>query len=203
MALSPVLPVAGVRQTPITSKFAEHGAIARKVGDRGSVPICRLPIESIIDEVMSGAGLFTANGNPFDGASGMDESRVCTVAMPAAVRVDILYTLLHRLGLFRVLLFFSIDPLWDTLIGKLHVAGLPTFSVDGLWPGVTDVAVKYTPGRPELKVSIDRDRAAQSGLPVSQLVELRELLGARIELAAGRRHRHRSGEDSQAGCGRR
>ena len=36
-------------------------------------------------------------------------------------------------------------------------------------PGVTDVAVKYTPGRPELKVSIDRDRAAQSGLPVSQL----------------------------------
>lgn len=59
----------------------------------------------------------------------------------AAVRVDILYTLLHRLGLFRVLLFFSIDPLWDTLIGKLRVAGLPTFSVDGLWPGVTDAAV--------------------------------------------------------------
>jgi hydrophobe/amphiphile efflux-1 (HAE1) family protein len=36
-------------------------------------------------------------------------------------------------------------------------------------PGVADVAVKYTPGRPELKVSIDRDRAAQAGLPVAQL----------------------------------
>jgi sterol desaturase/sphingolipid hydroxylase (fatty acid hydroxylase superfamily) len=59
----------------------------------------------------------------------------------AAVRVDVLYTLLHRLGLFRVLLFFTVDPLWDLLIGRLRVAGLPTFSIDDLWPGVTDVSV--------------------------------------------------------------
>jgi len=59
----------------------------------------------------------------------------------AAVRVDVIYTLIHRLGLFRLALFFSIDPLWDLLIGKLRVWGLPTWSIDGLWPGVTDIAL--------------------------------------------------------------
>ncbi len=58
-----------------------------------------------------------------------------------AVRVDVLYTLIHRLGLFRVLLFFSVDPLWDALVGRLRLAGLPSFSIDALWPGVTDVAL--------------------------------------------------------------
>lgn len=59
----------------------------------------------------------------------------------ASIRVDILYTLIHRLGLLRVVLFFTLDPLWDRLIGHLRVAGLPTFSLDDLWPGVTDQAV--------------------------------------------------------------
>jgi sterol desaturase/sphingolipid hydroxylase (fatty acid hydroxylase superfamily) len=57
-----------------------------------------------------------------------------------AVRVDVVYTLIHRLGLFRVLLFFTLDPLWNSVVGHLRVAGLPAFSVDQLWPGVTDVA---------------------------------------------------------------
>ena len=59
----------------------------------------------------------------------------------AAVRVDILYTLIHRLGLFRVALFLSLDPLWDTLIGQLRVAGLPAWSIDQVWPGVSDLAL--------------------------------------------------------------
>jgi len=59
----------------------------------------------------------------------------------AAVRVDIVYTLLHRLGLFRVAMFLTLDPLWDLAIGKLRIAGLPTFSLDAAWPGVTDVAL--------------------------------------------------------------
>ena len=59
----------------------------------------------------------------------------------AAVRVDIVYTLIHRLGLFRVLLFFSVDPLWSDLVGSLRVAGLPAWSVDAIWPGVTDLAL--------------------------------------------------------------
>lgn len=58
-----------------------------------------------------------------------------------AVRVDIVYTLIHRLGLVRVALFFMVDPLWDLVIGKLRLAGLPTWSLDRLWPGVTDLAL--------------------------------------------------------------
>jgi len=57
-----------------------------------------------------------------------------------AIRVDVLYTLVHRLGLFRVALFFTIDPLWDDLFGQLHVWGMPGFQLDGLWPGVSDHA---------------------------------------------------------------
>jgi sterol desaturase/sphingolipid hydroxylase (fatty acid hydroxylase superfamily) len=56
----------------------------------------------------------------------------------AAIRVDVLYTLVHRLGLFRLALFFTLTPLLDELIGHLRVLGLPTFHLDDLWPGVTD-----------------------------------------------------------------
>jgi len=59
----------------------------------------------------------------------------------AAVRTDVVYTLVHRLGLFRVVLFFCIDPLWTALAGQLRLHGLATWSLDGLWPGVTDVAL--------------------------------------------------------------
>lgn len=55
-----------------------------------------------------------------------------------AIRVDILYTLIHRLGLFRLGLFFTVDPIWDSVMGQLHVWGLPAFHLDDLWPGITD-----------------------------------------------------------------
>jgi sterol desaturase/sphingolipid hydroxylase (fatty acid hydroxylase superfamily) len=59
----------------------------------------------------------------------------------ASVRVDILYTLIHRLGLFRLVLFFSLDTLLDNLFGSLRVAGWNTFQLDAIWPGITDQAV--------------------------------------------------------------
>ncbi len=59
----------------------------------------------------------------------------------AAVRVDVIYTLIHRLGLVRVALFFTLDPLWTALAGQLRLLGLPAWSLDGLWPGVTDIAL--------------------------------------------------------------
>ena len=59
----------------------------------------------------------------------------------AAVRVDVIYTLIHRLGLFRLVLFFTLDPLWDALVGQLHLAGLAAYSIDDLWPGITDQAL--------------------------------------------------------------
>lgn len=57
----------------------------------------------------------------------------------AAVRVDVLYTLIHRLGLFRLVLFFTVDPLWDALFGALRANGWRTLQLDALWPGVTDL----------------------------------------------------------------
>ena len=59
----------------------------------------------------------------------------------ATVRVDMLYTVIHRLGVFRLALFFSLDPVLDALFGAWRVAGLTTFHLDAVWPGVTDHAV--------------------------------------------------------------
>lgn len=56
-----------------------------------------------------------------------------------AVRVDVIYTLVHRLGLFRLAMFFSLDPLLDMVSGEMRLAGLPTWQLDALWPGVTDL----------------------------------------------------------------
>lgn len=56
----------------------------------------------------------------------------------AAIGTDVVYTLVHRLGLFRVAVFFLVEPVVDALFGALRVAGFGTFHVDQLWPGVTD-----------------------------------------------------------------
>jgi sterol desaturase/sphingolipid hydroxylase (fatty acid hydroxylase superfamily) len=58
-----------------------------------------------------------------------------------AIRTDIIYTLIHRLGLFRLVMFFALIPWLDDLFGMLRVAGLGTFHLDDLWPGVTDQAL--------------------------------------------------------------
>ena len=58
-----------------------------------------------------------------------------------AIRADVIYTLIHRLGLFQLVMFFTFEPLFDDLFGELRVLGLGTFHLDQLWPGVTDLAV--------------------------------------------------------------
>lgn len=55
-----------------------------------------------------------------------------------AVRIDVLYTLIHRLGLFRVALFLMVEPILDWVVGELRVQGVGTFHLEDLWPGVTD-----------------------------------------------------------------
>jgi len=57
-----------------------------------------------------------------------------------AVRVDVIYTLLHRLGLVRLALFFTTEPLWLELSAQMRLAGIPSFQLDALWPGVSDTA---------------------------------------------------------------
>ena len=65
---------------------------------------------------------------------------VAPVQDRAAVRVDVLYTLLHRLGLFKLLMYFSFDAVFEQGLGMLRAQGLPTWHLDALWPGVTDQA---------------------------------------------------------------
>ena len=61
------------------------------------------------------------------------------VTDPSAVRTDVLYTLIHRLGLFRLVLFFTVDGYLFDLWGFLHVQGFANFNIDDLWPGITDM----------------------------------------------------------------
>ncbi len=58
----------------------------------------------------------------------------------ASIRTDVIYTLIHRLGLFRLALFFTLDPIFDSGFGVLRTAGVGTFHLDQVWPGWTDNA---------------------------------------------------------------
>jgi sterol desaturase/sphingolipid hydroxylase (fatty acid hydroxylase superfamily) len=58
----------------------------------------------------------------------------------ATVRTDMIYTAIHRLGVFQLVMFFTLEPWFDEAIGQLRVAGAGTFHLDNLWPGVTDKA---------------------------------------------------------------
>jgi sterol desaturase/sphingolipid hydroxylase (fatty acid hydroxylase superfamily) len=55
--------------------------------------------------------------------------------------VDVLYTLIHRLGLFKLGMFFTFEYLFEQGWGALRSMGWPTFHLDALWPGVTDIAL--------------------------------------------------------------
>ena len=63
----------------------------------------------------------------------------CSIGPPS--RTDIFYTLIHRLGLFRIALFFTLEPWFDEAFGALRTAGYGTFHLDQVWPGVTAHAV--------------------------------------------------------------
>ena len=56
-----------------------------------------------------------------------------------SVRVDIIYTVIHRMGLFRLFMFFTLDPVFDSFAIVLREHGLTAWQLDGLWPGVTDL----------------------------------------------------------------
>ena len=46
--------------------------------------------------------------------------------------------MIHRLGLFKLALFFTLGPWFDEIFGALRTAGYGTLHLDQLWPGVTD-----------------------------------------------------------------
>lgn len=59
----------------------------------------------------------------------------------ATIRTDILYTVIHRLGVFRLAMFFTLQPVLDEAVASLRVAGVGTFHLDAVWPGVTDIGL--------------------------------------------------------------
>ena len=60
------------------------------------------------------------------------------VSDTGTVRTDMLYTVMHRLGLFKLGMFFLLEPVLDGLLGRLSLLGWVTPQLDDVWPGVTD-----------------------------------------------------------------
>lgn len=57
-----------------------------------------------------------------------------------AVKVDMIYTLIHRLGLFRLAMFFTLGGIVDSFTGWLRLQGVQPWQLDAIWLGVTDQA---------------------------------------------------------------
>ena len=55
------------------------------------------------------------------------------------VGVDVLYTLLHRLGLVPLAAFLLLTPLFEQLAQGLRAVDFTPFALDAVWPGVSDV----------------------------------------------------------------
>jgi sterol desaturase/sphingolipid hydroxylase (fatty acid hydroxylase superfamily) len=59
---------------------------------------------------------------------------------PRARQVDVIYTLIHRLGVFRLTLFFLCEPFWSWLFGQLSLWGVGAWHLDAAlvrqWPAL-------------------------------------------------------------------
>jgi sterol desaturase/sphingolipid hydroxylase (fatty acid hydroxylase superfamily) len=53
---------------------------------------------------------------------------------------DFIYTLIHRLGLFSIAVFFTLDPLMDRVAGALRFGGVHPFNLESLVPGMAPAA---------------------------------------------------------------
>ena len=65
---------------------------------------------------------------------------VQAVTNHATIRTDMLYTAIHRLGLFRVGLFLTVDPLFDAAFGALRQQGISGIHLDQ-WLGISGNAL--------------------------------------------------------------
>jgi sterol desaturase/sphingolipid hydroxylase (fatty acid hydroxylase superfamily) len=59
----------------------------------------------------------------------------------AARRADVLYTLLHRLGVVRVALYFTLVPLLDGLLAQARLWGFAPPAIDAWWPALSQHAL--------------------------------------------------------------
>ncbi|MFZ6812850.1 sterol desaturase family protein [Undibacterium sp. Rencai35W] len=51
---------------------------------------------------------------------------------------DFIYTALHRLGVFTLLIFFVLDPVLDAFTGMLRLEGMNPFNLENLWPDMNN-----------------------------------------------------------------
>ena len=61
------------------------------------------------------------------------------IADRKAIRTDLIYTLLHRLGAFGLITFALLSAQVDQIAAWLHLQGVTPFNLEQLWPGVTDI----------------------------------------------------------------
>ena len=62
---------------------------------------------------------------------------------PRARWNDFLYTVLHRVGVFSVLIFFTLDPLMDGVAAALRFDGFHPFNLEALWPGISPLGAFF------------------------------------------------------------
>jgi sterol desaturase/sphingolipid hydroxylase (fatty acid hydroxylase superfamily) len=53
---------------------------------------------------------------------------------------DFIYTIIHRLGLFSIAVFFTLDPLMDKFAGLLRMDGIHPFNLEALLPAMHPLA---------------------------------------------------------------
>jgi sterol desaturase/sphingolipid hydroxylase (fatty acid hydroxylase superfamily) len=56
----------------------------------------------------------------------------------AEVHTDMVYTMIHRLGIFRLLFFFLLQPLVFQGMSWWSLHDWPTLNLESLWPGISD-----------------------------------------------------------------
>jgi sterol desaturase/sphingolipid hydroxylase (fatty acid hydroxylase superfamily) len=59
----------------------------------------------------------------------------------SGVGVDVIYTLLHRLGLFPLAAFILFTPVFEQAAQGLRALNFTPFALDSVWPGVTDIGL--------------------------------------------------------------
>src|SRR6201996_1119386 len=55
-----------------------------------------------------------------------------------ALRADVIYTWIAKLGIINIAFFFMLQPLFDHWQSLISIYNVPNIDIDNLWPGVTD-----------------------------------------------------------------
>jgi len=58
-----------------------------------------------------------------------------------ALRSDVIYTWIAKLGIINIAFFFMLQPLFDHWQSLIAIHDIPNIDVDSMWPGVTDQPV--------------------------------------------------------------